>query len=130
MLDVTNRADNGKINTSPVTQVPQFIKMRKGFKYSITIPTYDVDGDVVRCRFAQAAKGECGGACYTSAVPAQINPNTCELKFDANAALNGYYVIALMLEDFMTNSSTKPMSGVPIQLLIQVVTISSTCVTP
>jgi len=86
-------------------------------------------GDFVRCRFSESLKGECGGVCFTGAVPASINSYSCGLTFDANKASVGYYALSVTLEDFMKNSSTSPMSSVPIQLLIQVVTVSSSCVT-
>lgn len=130
MLDVTNRPDTGRINTSPVTQMPQFIKMRRGFNYNFQIPTYDVDGDFVRCRWADSLKGECGGVCYTSTVPANIDAYSCALSFNSAVAGTGYYALSLEMEDFMTNSSTNAMSAVPIQLLIQVVDVVSSCVTP
>lgn len=127
VLDLRVRAD-GKINTSPVTQVPQFIKMRKGFLYKFKIPTYDVDGDFVRCRFASSLLNECGGVCSPPAA-AYINQNTCEFTFDAATATVGYYAMALVLEDFITSTSTTALSAVPVQLLIQVVNVVSSCVT-
>lgn len=131
MLDVTNRNDTGKINTSPITQVPLYIKMRKGFNYGYTIPTYDADGDFVRCRYANSSKGECSGACLNTAlVPIQLNPYTCELTFDSAQALVGYYVLPLVIEDYLTNSSTKAMSAVPIQVVVQIVNVNSNCTKP
>lgn len=129
-LDLSARPDNGRINTSPVTQVPQFITLRKGLNYSFKIPTYDADGDFVRCRYALAANNECGGVCIDPKIsPIAINPYTCELSFKGGTAITGYYAISLMLEDYITNSSMAPLSSVPLQLLVEVVDVNTTCTT-
>ncbi len=78
-LDTTTRSDTGKMNASPskiliricfncvinftflVTFVPPVLQLRAGTKYVLEIPTYDADGDVVKCRWASNALNECAG---------------------------------------------------------------------
>ena len=61
VMDLTKRMDSGKINNSPITLVPPIIQVRLGSVHKIMIPTYDRDGDEVRCRWSEMAKNECGG---------------------------------------------------------------------
>ncbi len=59
--------------------------IRKGFKYKLTIPTADADNDIVKCRWSNATKGECGGVCQT-VPPATLDSDKCEISFDGDNA--------------------------------------------
>ena len=52
IVNLTRRADNGKINSSPVSRSPAMLRWQEGCPQSIRIPVEDPDGDVVRCRWA------------------------------------------------------------------------------
>jgi hypothetical protein len=125
-LDVTNRSDTGLINTSPITQMPQYMKLRKDFRYQFEIPVYDVDGDFVRCRYALASNSECGDICSIHS-SISVDSYNCTFTFDTKNAPLGIYALALEIEDFMTSSSINAMSSVPVQFLIEVVNITSNC---
>lgn len=60
-LDTTIRNDTNKINSAPKTMMFPIFKLRTGTEYEIKIPTYDKDGDMVRCRWSNKTKEECGG---------------------------------------------------------------------
>ena len=42
----------------------------------------------------------------------------CVLTYNGHGALDGWYVIAVQIEDFATPNSTTPLSSVPLQFLI------------
>ena len=63
--NLTRRADNSRVNTSPVTSVTPIVRLRHGCSHRIVIPNQDADQDIVRCRWAEAAQSECAGVCRT-----------------------------------------------------------------
>lgn len=48
-IDIRNRADTNFPNSSPYTFVPPVIVIKRGTIYYLKIPTYDSDGDIVKC---------------------------------------------------------------------------------
>lgn len=147
-LDTRIRNDTGRINSSPLVTISPIVTFRKGIVSSIPIVTADADNDIIRCRWADSSLNECGGVCQnnpspasnqfgtsmTKAVPpATLNETTCIITFDgtlASAISPGYYAVAVQIEDFKTTSDTIPLSSVPLQFLIQLVTVNSNCFTP
>ena len=63
--NLTRRADNSRVNMSPVTSVTPMVRLRHGCSHRIVIPHEDADQDIVRCRWAEAAQSECSGVCRT-----------------------------------------------------------------
>lgn len=126
-LDTTVRPDTGTVNNTPLTTMPPLIRLRKGVKYLLKIPTADADNDVVKCRWSNATLKECASVCL------KVSPGTlsddCSLDFDATKAVAviGFYVAAIQLEDFKTSTDTVPMSSVPYQFLIELVSSTSSC---
>ena len=51
-VTLTQRLDNGRINSSPVSRSPAIIRWSEGCSRSLRIPVEDGDGDVVKCRYA------------------------------------------------------------------------------
>lgn len=51
-LNLSRRADNGRINSSPVSRSPAIVRFQEGCNQSLRIPVEDPDDDVVKCRFA------------------------------------------------------------------------------
>ena len=43
----------------------------------------------------------------------------CRLTYNANGSV-GFYAVAIQVEDFISSSSTTPMSSVPVQFLVEV----------
>lgn len=63
---------------------------------------------------------ECSSICFSNKLP----PNTiltpqCELTFTGPVP-NAWYAVAIQMEDFSDKTSTTPMSSIPIQFLIRV----------
>lgn len=50
-------------NRAPRSKMPPVVNVIFGCNNTIVIPVLDPDGDTVRCRWAEAAAGECGGVC-------------------------------------------------------------------
>ena len=65
-LNLLERNDTGKINSSPTTLVPPVFKLAFGFKHQIRIPVLDEDNDVIRCRWASHIKKECAGFSFST----------------------------------------------------------------
>jgi len=63
-LDATVRNDTGQINSSPVTLMSPIVQLPNGIQYTINVPSTDPDNDVVNCRWAVQANGECYGDSY------------------------------------------------------------------
>ncbi|WAQ97902.1 CSMD3-like protein [Mya arenaria] len=59
-VDLTLRSDTGLINRSPTVEMAPVVALLRGCDYVISLPVGDVDGDIVRCRWANAAD-ECSG---------------------------------------------------------------------
>ena len=45
--------------------------------------------------------------------------NNCRLTYNANES-TGFYAVAIQVEDFISSSSTIPMSSVPVQFLVHI----------
>ncbi|CAF1106928.1 unnamed protein product [Rotaria magnacalcarata] len=99
---------------------------------AINVPVADADGDIIRCRWATASNGvdECGGVCPPSSLPAgtSIYPN-CTILITGQI-VDDWLAVALTVEDFINSSSTDPLSSVPVQFLVQVVSQASCTSSP
>jgi hypothetical protein len=117
MMDLSQRVDTGKINTSPVTSMIPYVIIAANCtnNRSITIPVYDADGDVVRCRCNY-------DICLSIAF---MDKDNCILYINPTAA--GYFAVELQIEDFASASSTTSMSSVPLVFLMSVVNTGATC---
>ena len=128
MLNTLVRSDTGKVNNSPVSSVAPVITVRLGaFLTNIDLKPADADNDNVRCRWASAAQKECGSVC-ASLPSGTILPNSCILQFNSNTKA-GWYAASMTMEDYATTTSTTAFSAVAVQSLLQVVSVSSSCIT-
>ncbi|KAL3881494.1 hypothetical protein ACJMK2_027926 [Sinanodonta woodiana] len=118
------RADTGRVNSAPQFDISPIVRLSYGCQHKIRIPFSDLDGDEVRCRWAESAQQECASIC-NGFVGAVLDQSTCTLTYNANAS-SGYYAVAIQMEDF-TPGSTTPLSSVPIQFLVNVYSISHVC---
>jgi len=100
------------------------VQVELGKTHVIHIPMADSDGDVLRCRWGNAAK-ECGSVC---APKGTLRANPCELTYVATKL--GYQAVALVIEDF--DASNKVISAIPLQFLIHIVkaTTGNNCPEP
>ncbi|KAH3836216.1 hypothetical protein DPMN_109587 [Dreissena polymorpha] len=124
-VDMSVRNDTGIINRSPTVEMAPIAVLLSGCTYTIQLPVGDVDGDIVRCRWASGVLNECAGVC-NAAPGATINQAQCSITYTASTI--GYYAVAVQIEDFRSQISTIPLSSIPIQFLVHVISCTScTC---
>jgi hypothetical protein len=128
-IDIRPRTDNGLINTPPIANVISPYGIPYNITTQIIIPTMDVDGDDVRCRWSNSTL-ECGDVCFPQAIPVTTTlSSNCILTITGNTMI-GWYCASIQVEDFLnTSTSLQPMSSTPLQFLIYVYTPKN-CSTP
>lgn len=137
-INLAVRSDNGQINSSPTTNMAPLVVVPVNRGQTLRVPMADVDGDVVRCRWANGTAlkaatiiDECDGVCQDltgAQLSSSINlDNNCTLVF--NTSTPGYYVVAIQIEDFMPSAPNgSALSSIPLQFLVQAVAV--TCDVP
>ncbi|XP_062602414.1 integrin beta-like protein C [Saccostrea cucullata] len=123
-VNLSVRADTGLINTSPTSAMPAIVRLQHGCDHNITIPVFDKDNDVIKCRWAKSEYNECGGVCSTFK-HASLNEN-CEIRYSAIYQI-GWYAVAIQIEDFASENSTTSLSSIPLQFLVNVFQSSKKC---
>ena len=117
------RSDTNVINSTPRAITSPVVDLQEGCTHTIAIPVTDPDDDDIRCRWAVGS--ECSGAC--NGIPGAIlDSSTCIISYIANQG-TGYKAVALAIEDFMTPSSSTPLSTVNLQFLVNVFSSSQSC---
>ena len=128
-IKLTPRSDTGYYNNAPVATVMSPINIRRNIATVIDIPIADADNDPMRCRWASGST-ECEDVCPPGSLPSStiIYPN-CTIII-TGTILNAWYAVTVQVEDFMTSSSTTPLSSVPVQFLVYVVQPPSCTILP
>ena len=116
-LDFTKRKDNNKINSSPIALMSPLTFLPLNFTSVIKVPTRDPDFDIVKCRWALSNLRECAGVC-NSAPGALIDEENCTITFTPEK--EGFYVMALQIEDFYNATDDLPLSSIPLQFMLYV----------
>jgi hypothetical protein len=129
--DLVARGDNGKINTPPVTTMRPLVRLHYNSSGKLRIPVADADGDTVRCRWAKFALGECDSGVCNGFPFGILDEDTCILKYNGGGDI-GFYAVTIQVEDFATPNGTRPMSSVPIQFVVNIISENSsdTCLPP
>ncbi|CAF3689630.1 unnamed protein product [Rotaria sordida] len=131
-IKVQSRSDNGLYNNAPVATMMSPIEIPVNHPKAIIIPVGDADGDTTRCRWSTSSNGidECSGVCPPSSLPPNtiIYPN-CTIIITGQTVGN-WFAVAIMVEDFISSTSTTPLSGVPVQFLVHVVNQASCTTEP
>ncbi|XP_071964990.1 uncharacterized protein [Antedon mediterranea] len=123
-VNLTIRQDTERPNSSPLSSVTPIVRLQHGCNHTLVIPVNDPDGDRVRCRWA-VGSFECGDVC--NGFPnAFLEESTCTFRYEAKYTV-GWYVVALMIEDFAEPLSTTPLSTVPLQFLVNVFSNEGLC---
>ncbi|CAF1399958.1 unnamed protein product [Didymodactylos carnosus] len=97
MINLFVRPD-GRINTSPVSQMLSPQHIQQNVLTTIVIPTFDSDNDVVRCRWANKSLNgdECANVCPPTVLPAgTILSSNCTLYIKGTTS-PALYVAAVM----------------------------------
>ncbi|KAG7232519.1 hypothetical protein INR49_008768 [Caranx melampygus] len=97
-VELRNRSDTGKANTSPQTTVIPAVRVPSNCQRDFNLLTFDPDGDEVRCRNGIAALDECN-PCTPPAVLSLSS--SCTMSFTPTTSSNeGPYAVQLVMEDF------------------------------
>ena len=132
-IDLTVRPD-GKINTSPSTQILPVIRRTVNTTHTFTIPMLDNDRtDILRCRWSTNGTinntngfDECASVCAPTLPPGYILFNdNCTLVF--TITMMASYVVSVQIEDYFNSAATTPLSSTPVQFLIYGVSPPSGC---
>lgn len=117
LIDASQRADTGLINSSPVTSMIPYVILSVACtnNRSIEIPVTDADSDVIRCR---CNYNTCLGNLF-------VDADNCIIYFNPTSV--GYYAVEIQIEDFMNTASVTPLSSVPLVFLVNVISGSSRC---
>jgi hypothetical protein len=91
-----------------------------------TTPSCPTVTTLTTSSFLHSPIDECGGICHTNGLPKDTTLSNCTLSFTGSVA-GIWYGIALQVEDFINDTSTVPMSSVPVQFLIYVLP-TPTCI--
>ena len=97
--------------------------MQEGCNHTVALAVSDPDGDIIRCRWA-VGSNECGGIC-NQFPGAELDSDSCTINYQANRGAR-FWAAALMIEDFVANSSV-PLSSVALQFLVLVVRSTEPC---
>ncbi|XP_015763752.1 PREDICTED: uncharacterized protein LOC107342772 isoform X3 [Acropora digitifera] len=127
-VNLTRRADTGRINSSPVSKSPAIIRFEEGCPQSFRIPVEDPDDDVVKCRWATYSESSRQADSFPHGV---IDERACLLQYNGRNRTAGTYAVALTLEDFPEGttdfSSITRFSAVGLQFLVIVTARSGSC---
>jgi hypothetical protein len=126
----TFKRPSGRYNQAPIVTMLPIIRLRRGLTYNIKINVADNDFDRYTCIWSNTSQ-ECGGVCRSAlSLPAStyLNETGCVLHFIP--ATVGFYAMALTVLDFENDTSTSPLSRVPIQFIFNVWNSNATCTLP
>ena len=117
VIDLKQRTDTNRINSSPTTTITPYIKLSTGCSnnQSLVIPVADEDMDLVRCRCSN-------NVCLAAFSMDSVN---CILYF--NPSMAGYYVLDIDMEDFAPSMPNVALSSVPLQFIANVTSSTLDC---
>ena len=72
-VNLTRRADNGRINSSPISGSSAIVRFPENCPQSIRIPVEDPDGDVVKCRYSTSLESEFNSDSFPHGVLDEVN---------------------------------------------------------
>ncbi|XP_015252195.1 PREDICTED: uncharacterized protein PB18E9.04c-like, partial [Cyprinodon variegatus] len=103
-VDMGIRSDTGESNRPPAIITPHLIRVPRNCPRTFNIPTFDPDGDNVRCRIPTTP------ATYECALCGLVNgfsfdQNSCSLTYNPGQS-SGYYPVELVVEDFPNKDIT------------------------
>ncbi|XP_069385933.1 uncharacterized protein [Paralichthys olivaceus] len=117
------RENSRRLNHPAFVALPPPLRARVDCPHHFHLSVKDLDGDRVRCRFAQTDQGECVSCPRHSFM--ELDEEKCMLTFTGKAAA-GTYFIYLMAEDLIPVpknihiKDNSPLSSVPVHLSLTV----------
>ncbi|XP_036002603.1 uncharacterized protein LOC118565757 [Fundulus heteroclitus] len=103
-VELRNRSDNGKPNTSPQTTILPALRIPSNCPKTINLLAFDPDGDEVKCRYGNTSDSECNPCTPPSVLSLS---SSCSLLFNpTNTNSELPYAVQLVMEDFPTQNIT------------------------
>ncbi|CAF2386242.1 unnamed protein product [Rotaria sp. Silwood2] len=125
---VKRRSDNGLYNNAPVATMMSPIDIPVNHRTAIIIPVGDADDDTTRCRWSTSSNGvdECSGVCPPSSLASgTIIYQNCTIII-TGLTVDDWFAVTIMVNlYFIAPTSTTPLSSVPVQFLVHVVSSPS-----
>ncbi|KAK7910427.1 hypothetical protein WMY93_015111 [Mugilogobius chulae] len=135
-VDLRTRSDSGRPNSSPQTTVLPIFRIPWNCARTVYLKSYDPDGDLVRCRFADKNidPSECE-QCTTPSVISSLDTTSCSFYVPSSSnSSRGLYAVQIVMEDYPTNqivltqtdgtqevkSTGQRLSKIPVQFLLSV----------
>ncbi|XP_036002605.1 uncharacterized protein LOC105924405 isoform X2 [Fundulus heteroclitus] len=102
VVELRNRSDNGKPNTSPQTTILPALRIPSNCPKTINLLAFDPDGDKVKCRYGKTSE------CDPCTPPSVLSlSSSCSLSFiPTNSSAELPYAVQLVMEDFPTRNIT------------------------
>ncbi|XP_038588451.1 uncharacterized protein LOC119913168 isoform X2 [Micropterus salmoides] len=104
LVEPRNRSDTSQANRSPQTNILALVRVPSNCPRDFNLLTFDLDGDQVKCRYANSTLSECDQC----TPPSVLNLSTsCILSFSPTDSINeGPWAVQLVMEDFPTQNIT------------------------
>ncbi|XP_043954742.1 uncharacterized protein LOC122821012 [Gambusia affinis] len=131
-VEMRNRSDIGKPNTSPQTSILPALRIPSNCAKNINLLAFDPDGDEVRCRYGNTSASECNPCTPPSVLSVS---SSCSLSFSPTYNNNELpYAVQLVIEDFpkqniiltqtdgsqVVKTTNDPISKIPLQFVLKV----------
>ncbi|KAK7910028.1 hypothetical protein WMY93_014712 [Mugilogobius chulae] len=141
VVDLRKRSDTGQANRCPQTTILPVFRVPYNCPRDIQLLSFDPDGDLVQCRFAndEIDPAECANCTLPSVLSLS---SSCTLSFRlSSSSSQGRYAVQLVMEDFprtqitlsQTNGqqevkdNTTSISKIPVQFLFLVEDAAPSC---
>ncbi|KAM8761611.1 uncharacterized protein AB9X84_006625 [Acanthopagrus schlegelii] len=101
-VDLGTRSDTGKPNRSPDIAILPFLRVPQNCPRTYKLPSFDPDGDNVRCRYGNIRSVECSSC--TSPSGFDLDQGSCTLNYRSAPADSRVYGFEMVVEDFPKRS--------------------------
>ncbi|XP_065067729.1 uncharacterized protein LOC135693242 isoform X2 [Rhopilema esculentum] len=121
-------SNSNQINTPPQVDFIPMIQHNRYSNRNYKLPVSDPDGDMVRCRYA--ANFTEGGGVYHSRIPYSTLHTNCTLSISPYNS-NGWYALAIMVEDFAYNygyGRYERQSSISLQFIVRIYSTRETTI--
>ncbi|KAK7910027.1 hypothetical protein WMY93_014711 [Mugilogobius chulae] len=142
LVELRKRSDTGQANRCPQTTILPVFRVPYNCPRDIQLLSFDPDGDLVQCRFAndEIDPTECAN-CTLPSVLSLSSPCTLSFSASSSSSSQGRYAVQLAMEDFprtqitlsQTNGqqevkdTTTGISKIPVQFLFAVESAAPSC---
>lgn len=99
-IKVNPRPDNGLYNHAPISNFMSPIYVEANGYAELTIPVFDAENDVIRCRWANTSGGvdECGDVCPPNSIPSGTSLySECNMVIAGPGTIGEWYAFTIMV---------------------------------